>query len=106
MGAQEEISDTPSAAQVVQIPPNKTGIAVGCTVFFFIIASFSVLLCTVTIYLETNYGWSTATISVVFVGGSLLGICAFLSVKKINAYISERNILIMGLGLAALGMAI
>ena len=101
-----ETGDKSDDENRVTLPPNRVGIIVGCVTFFFIISSFSVLLCITTIYLDVNYGWDTSAISIIFVAGSLLGIVAFKSVPSLNKKFSERYIMLSGFAIAAFAMAV
>jgi len=91
-------------SQILTLAPNKTGIMLGCLCFFCIISSFSVLLSTTTIYLQTNFSWGTSQIAIIFVGGSLLGICAFKSIHTLNRKISERWIMTIGFSMGGFAM--
>lgn len=89
--------------EVAEIRPNVSAVVVCNLVFFLTISSFSVILGLITVYLNLNYGWGTGAISLVFAMGSILGVCSFSQVKKVNMKYGERHIIIGGLFMGGIG---
>jgi len=89
----------PGSAQAAQIhaPPNLKAVIVSNVIFYLAISSFSTILATATVYLNFNFGWETGAISLVYMGGSLLGVCAFRVVPILNQRFNERYLMNIGL---------
>jgi len=102
----KDFSTAPAAKTSIMIndPPKRGGIIIGLILFFFVISTFSVLLSTTTVFLDVNHGWEATDTAWIFVAGSVLGMCAFACVKKLNTVWSERNINLLGSFVAALAL--
>jgi len=73
------------------MPPSQMAIAASNLLFFFAISSFATVLAVTTIYLNENFGWESGGIAAIFAMGSLLGVCAFKSMKPLNDCIRSRT---------------
>lgn len=106
-----EKENTPStsiqtSAPPAHLKPDMLAIVVSNVLFFLSISSFAVVLCTVTIYLDINYEWTSAAIAWVFAAGSLLGVITFKNIKALNKRFSEIKMMMFGFSLAGLALMI